>query len=548
VTRRRPHERPTAAMGGAAGLVFTAGCEEAQALARAVRARHLRGVEDVVPAADSVGILVDPAAAAVADVLELAAGLRGDDRPGRPKKFDLDVCFDGPDCGAVAEHTGLSVEEVIAALAERPLSVAWLGFMPGFPYLNGLREPLASVPRLGRPRVRVPAGAFAIAGGYAGIYPRETPGGWNVLGRTARQLFDPGRPEPATFNPGDLVQVRPVEALTLPADQPEGGRQAVTASGGRRCSVIEAGALTLVQDRGRIGVAHLGVPRAGPADPLRHLIANIAVGNSETCAALEVTLTGPRLRFGCDAFVALVGDCPLLIDGRAMPPATVQLVERGQTVSVGAVRRSLHAYLAISGGIEVPAVLGSRSTDATSGLWPGPLRAGDELDLGRSGRARGRWFEPPTRPAVLRVEVGPDGAGSGAGAAPFAALLAAEWEVALESDRVGTRLRPREERAQPGTALQSTARPAIASRATVIGAVQLPPDGCPIVLGPDHGTVGGYPVVAVVSCPSLTDSGQLRPGASVTFEEAGMARTDALTSWARRSVAGWMSTELDGGS
>ncbi|HXY43805.1 MAG TPA: carboxyltransferase domain-containing protein [Acidimicrobiales bacterium] len=543
--RARPVLRPTTPMGESAGLVFTTGWEEAQALARALRRQPLDGLEDVVPAADSVGLLLHPEVAEVAGVLERAARLQADDRPHEPTRHEVAVCFDGPDRLAVADRLGLTVEAVVALLCEKPLRVGWLGFMPGFPYLVDLPGRLASLPRLSQPRTRVRPGAFALAGGYAGIYPAASPGGWNVLGRTATPLFDAGRPEPATFSPGDLLQLRSVESLPV---EPEAGgqeRRPVTACGPRRLRVLDAGSLTLVQDAGRLGVAHLGVPRAGPADPLRHLVANIAVGNPETTAALEITMSGPRLLFLCDAYVALVGDCSLQIDGREMPASTVQLVEGGQTVSIGGTRRSVRAYLGVSGGIAVPPVLGSRSADATSGLWPGPLRVGDELDLGRGGRARGRWFEQPPRPALLEVDAGPDGAGDGSGPSALAALLTTDWEVAVESDRVGTRLRPLDPEAG-GQMPPGSIPPPIASRATVTGAVQLPPDGCPVVLGPDHGTVGGYPVVAVVRRTSMRESGQLRPGDRVRFVEATTRAADPLGAQAQRAVTGWMSTELEG--
>ncbi|MGO8876873.1 MAG: carboxyltransferase domain-containing protein [Acidimicrobiales bacterium] len=535
--------RRTTAMGGGAGLVFTGGWQEAQALARALRAEQPPGVVEVVPAADSVGVLVDDGVTSVGEALELAAGLAGNASPATGRHVEVEVCFDGSDLDGVAEHAGLSVSEVVSQLADTPLSVGWLGFMPGFPYLVGLGEPLASVPRLARPRPRLAAGSFALAGGYAGIYPSATPGGWNVLGRAAIQLFDATKADPATLAPSDLVRIRPVDSL---APERPPARLPITAGGPRRVRVIEAGARALVQDRGRLGVAHLGVPPAGPADALRHRIANSAVGNPGTSGVLEITLAGPSLQFRCDAFVALVGDCPLRIDGRAMPPSSVQFVEQGQIVSIGAVERSLHAYLGISGGIEITPVLGSRATDATSGLWPGPLRAGDELDLGRSGRARGRWFEPPAFDGVLQVVVGPDGTGSPAAAAALARLLSMPFAVARESDRVGTRLVPLEAEGAPDTE-PSIALPATASRATVTGAVQLPPDGCPIVLGPDRGTVGGYPVVAVVIGASLPACGQLCPGDVVRFEQAASARASAGAG-GPDFVTGWMPLDLDSGS
>jgi len=542
-------------MGETAGLVFTSDSDEAQALAVAVRASRWAGVEDVIPAADSLGIIVDPDTTSLARVLELSAAMpvasAAREPPGSHARlsFGVDVCFDGPDSAAVASSAGLSVEEMIETLESSVLRVGWLGFMPGFPYLLGLPDRLRSVPRLDRPRARVPAGAFAIANGCAGIYPAASPGGWNVLGRTGLRMFDPERAAPATLDPGDLVRVRAVRSVVSPvADE----RAPICANGARRVTVIEAAAMSLVVDRGRLGVAHLGVPRAGPADSLRHAIANLAVGNPEGCAALEITAAGPALQFGCDAFVALVGDCPMRIDGRDTPPSTTQFVARGQTVGVGAVRSGLRAYLGISGGLEVPERLGSRSSDCVTGIWPGPLHSGDEIALGMPGRARGRWFEPVREhPTVLRVSRGPDDAAGGA----LATLAGAQWEVASESSRVGTRLRRLRSPNQPGrdagmtSAAQieaATTRPPPPSRATVIGAVQLPPDGCPVVLGPDHGTIGGYPVVGVVTRTSLPDAGQLRPGDVVGFEESELDGHRNVGSAARRSVTGWMSGAFGG--
>jgi biotin-dependent carboxylase-like uncharacterized protein len=458
------------------------------------------------------------------------------------------VCFDGPDLAAVAQYAGMGVQDLIASVESTTLCVGWLGFMPGFPYLLGLPDRLGSVPRLDRPRSQVPMGGFAIANGYAGIYPTASPGGWNVIGRTGLSMFDPERASPAMFAPGDLVRVTAVGSVAaLEARE----RQPVRALAPRRLRVLEAGVMTFVQDAGRIGVAHLGVPRAGPADPLRHAIANIAVGNPHGSAALEITAGGGAFRFGCDAFVALVGDCPMHIDGRETPPSTTQLVERGQTAVIGAVRSGLRAYLGIGGGLQTPERLGSRSADAVSGLWPGPLRNGDEIDLGRPGRARGRWFEPAREhPAVLRVTRGPDGASGDA----FDALAGSTWAIASDSNRVGTGLRPLGSSVAPsrgageatgtGHAENATSPHSFPSRATVTGAVQIPPDGCPVVLGPDHGTVGGYPVVAVVTRPSLATAGQLRPGDVVGFEASQDRRSESVASVARRAVTGWMSGAL----
>lgn len=527
-------------MGETAGLVATGGWETAQALAATLRQNAPAGVEDVVPAAASLGVVVDPETAEITDVLREIAAIAVGSEPGAGRTLDVDVCFDGEDLDAVAAHCGLSAARLVATVGASRLVVGWLGFLPGFPYLVGLHEPLVSVPRLPRPRPRVPGGSFALAGGFAGIYPQASPGGWNVLGRTAIRLFDVEAADPARFAPGDVVRIRPVSSLDGGGTPASEARRPLQSAAPRRLTVLQPGTRTLVQDAGRRGVAHLGVPRAGPLDPLRHRIANLAVGNAETSAALEVTMSGPTLRLDGDAFVALVGDGTLSVDGRQMPTGGVLSVMSGQRLSVGPVRAGAAAYLAVSGGLDTPLVLGSRATDASSGLAPGPLVDGDELALGPEGRARGRFFPPVPSGGLLELLPGPEGGLAGPARAAFRALLETTFEVAPESDRVGTRLRPLERSGALRAA--SEVLPAVPSRAMVTGAVQLPPDGCPIVLGPDHGTVGGYPVVGVLARRSASSFGQLRAGDVVGFTDAVTAGYD-LSAAARRAVAGWMPGE-----
>jgi len=540
--------------------VLTGGPGESQALATAVRAQQWNDIVDVVPAAGSLGIIADADAGAdsVADLLHLAASLAVAHTERAERRFEVEVCFDGADLDGVAAAAGVSRPALIALLETTPLTVGWIGFMPGFPYLLGLPASLEDLPRLHRPRAMVPPGAFALAGGYAGIYPTATPGGWNVLGRTSFVLFDPEVPPYATLSPGDSIFVRGVPSLA-PGTAPgtgAGSRAPLTAAGqSRRLVVTEPGVLTTVQDRGRLGVAHVGVPPAGPADPQSHAVANAAVGNLPGAATLEITMSGPTLRFDSASFVAVVGDCPTWIDGREMPPAAVQLVCAGQSLRVGPMRSGVHAYVGIAGGVEVPRRLGSRSSDIVTGIPPGPLRAGDELAVGEPGRARGRWALPTGGdPGVLRLELGPDGLDDGA----LGRLLGSEWTVHPESNRVGTRLSP----AGSDTAGSDTVASADLesadlesegaarvrggsgpSRPTVTGAVQLPPDGSPVLLGPDHGTVGGYPVVGVLTPASLSRAGQLRPGDRVRFEEwhTGDPGDDLVS--ADRLVGGWMAPD-----
>lgn len=277
--------------------------------------------------------------------------------------------------------------------------------------------------------------------------------------------------------------------------------------------VVAPGLLTLVEDLGRQGWAHLGVPRAGAADVRSLRLANRLVGNPEGAAALEVTLHGPRLRFPQGGWVAACGaPVDVTVDGR---PASAQVgvpVPAGAVLEVGRVRAGLRCYVAVRGGIAVPPVLGSRSTDTVGGLGPGVLRAGDLLPVGDQvvGPV---WQEPvpglalPAEP-VLRVVPGPRDDWFAAPA--LGVLTGTAWEVTTASDRTGLRL--------AGPALPRTGpHRELASEGMVPGALQVPPDGRPILFLANAPTTGGYPVIGVVVDADLPLAAQVAPGDRVRF-------------------------------
>ena len=183
---------------------------------RALRRAGLAGLVDITPAYTTILLTFDPLRvddpdAALAAVRGRLGGL-AEEAPPVPRTVEIPVCYDAafaPDLADVAAMHGLSVAEVIAMHAGAEYEVDFLGFSPGFPYLNGLPQRLAT-PRLETPRPRVPAGSVAIGGGQAGIYPQATPGGWRIIGRTPRRLFDADRPEPALLSAGDGVRFVPI--------------------------------------------------------------------------------------------------------------------------------------------------------------------------------------------------------------------------------------------------------------------------------------------------------------------------------------------------
>ncbi|MFF4926585.1 biotin-dependent carboxyltransferase family protein [Kitasatospora sp. NPDC001261] len=276
--------------------------------------------------------------------------------------------------------------------------------------------------------------------------------------------------------------------------------------------VERPGPLTTVQDLGRRGVAHLGVPRAGALDEPALRAANRLVGNEPGAAGLETTLGGVALRAVAAVLVAVTGaPSPVRVDGRPAAWGAPVLVPAGALLEVGAATAGVRGYLAVAGGIDVPPVLGSRSTDLLAGLGPAPLAAGDRLPVGTPPpyRARPELVPLPAPPAelVLRLRLGPRADWFTPEA--VARLGRDRYLVSPTGNRVGLRTEgPPVARARDGE---------LPSEGMVLGAVQIPPDGRPVVFLADHPTTGGYPVIGVVPTADLAAAAQARPGTPVRF-------------------------------
>lgn len=276
--------------------------------------------------------------------------------------------------------------------------------------------------------------------------------------------------------------------------------------------VDRPGALTTVQDAGRPGLAHLGVPRSGALDPDAHRRANRLVGNQETAPVLETTLTGVGLRFFGEAVVAVTGAvAPVRLDGREVGWGVAVLVGSGQLLDVGRARPGVRSYLAVSGGIAAPSALGSSSTDLLSGLGPGPLAPDQILTVGEPSGQPALDHPPPPQPlpgpVELPIRLGPrDDWLTPAGQAT---LTGAAFTVAIASNRIGVRLQ--------GAPVEQARRGELPSEGLVWGAVQLLPDGNLVVFLADHPTTGGYPVIAVVDPAGFSACAQAAPGTIVRF-------------------------------
>lgn len=275
--------------------------------------------------------------------------------------------------------------------------------------------------------------------------------------------------------------------------------------------VLDPGVLTLVQDLGRPGWAHVGVGRSGAADVGSLRLANRLVANDEGAAGLEVLLGGLRIRAGSPLTVAVSGaPGPVWVDGTPVAHNAVLELAAGTELRVGTSTVGLRSYLAVRGGIAVPAVLGSRSTDQLGGIGPAPLSAGDVLPVGPAPddwpvvdlAPAGRW---PTD-VVLAVRPGPQVDWYADG---LATLVSGDYTVTPATNRVALRLE--------GRAIERSVEGELPPAGLVPGAVQVPPDRRPVVFGVDHPVTGGYPVLAVVRARSLDLLGQVRPGERVRF-------------------------------
>jgi len=294
------------------------------------------------------------------------------------------------------------------------------------------------------------------------------------------------------------------------------------------------GLLSTVQDLGRTGLQHLGVPVNGVMDELAHRLANLLVGNDEGEATLEMTLAGPRLRFGEDAVIAVCGaDMEARAGERLLPMWRPVRIPRGTVLDFGRATQGARSYLAVAGGFDLPPVFGSRST-ALMGGYGGhrgrALKKGDALPLRDPDHAHApRWVRllartgqglahpgwsvtragmtQPQRPQMVRLVPGLHHECFSEDAREQ--LTRALYRVARDSDRMGYRLE--------GAALQGVRGADGLSEGMVMGAIQVPPDGNPIVLMADRQTAGGYPVIAVVAHADLPLMGQIAPGDDVHF-------------------------------
>jgi KipI family sensor histidine kinase inhibitor len=502
--------------------------DETLALLAAMQANPLPGIREMVPAARTlmIGFAAETTSAlelaASLSQLDLVASVRQDDRI-----VEVPVDYNGEDLAQVAELTGLTVEDVIRRHAAGEYKVAFCGFAPGFGYLVG-GDPALHVPRRKSPRLRIPPGTVALAGNFSGVYPQASPGGWQLIGTTPVKMWDIARDPPAYFQPGyrvrfiDLAKAKTQISVSVPA---ESAAPAVAPAGENdvQFSVITAPLPALFQDLGRFGQTGQGVSASGALDRGAFKAANRLAGNDESEPCLELMGGGFTFRSSGRAVIGVAGaPCGITIRTAAGKMLTAQTgtpmaLEAGDEVSFAAPASGVRSYLAVRGGFKVTKILGSAATDTLAMVGPAAVQAGSVLTVGdaKSVSASVALEEIPAfafpkagEIVTLDLILGPRPDWFTAQA--LETLTGTDWVVTPQSNRVGIRL-------DGDGVLERSRTDELPSEGTVTGAVEVPPNGKPLLFLADHPLTGGYPVIGAVAEYHLDLAGQIPVGAKIRF-------------------------------
>ncbi|MFC4304954.1 5-oxoprolinase subunit PxpB [Cohnella boryungensis] len=527
---------------------------EADALAEkaeAIAGLRLPWLLETVAAFGSITVYMRMSAGPMTDAINELLRLWDTAEPqaSRPRReVELPIVYggeNGPDLAECAGRSAMSAKRFAELHAGSVYRVEAMGFAPGFPYLSGLDKRLEQ-PRRDSPRQLVPAGSVGIAGSRTGVYPVASPGGWQIIGRTAVPLFRPSGSEPFLLAPGDRVRFAAAEELQHPEEKDASAERLYSDDPVLR--VVEGGLSTTIQDGGRFGWRSYGVSSGGAMDEWAFRLANLLVGNDENAAALELTLIGGSYRIEQAAILALCGaDLTAKLGGEPFPLNRPVYVEAGTTLSFGRPVFGCRAYLAIAGGLDVPSVLGSRSADTRARIGGGcgrRLTAGDAVGVSapaahsaalrealkrKASRADAKWSAADWSAADWRrIALRPNGASrnsSKAGELALRLLIGEEWgefeesareallgtpfRVEASSDRMGLRLH--------GEVLKRSRREELVSHGVAPGTLQIPPNGQPIVLGAGCQPTGGYPKLAHVISADLPLLAQAAPGDWLVF-------------------------------
>jgi KipI family sensor histidine kinase inhibitor len=531
------------------------------ALNEAVQQKKFEGFTEAVPAYTTLTVYYDswivykktktsPLGFVKKYFEELIVDLSSPDK-NNAETIVIPVCYEAefaPDISFIAKEKNISGEEIIRTHSSALYKVYMIGFSPGFPYMGIVSDAIA-VPRKNSPRAMVEAGSVGIAGKQTGIYSFNTPGGWQIIGRTPLQLFDKENERPALLKAGDTVQFLSISGeefykqkkLLLVKNDELKNTDEIT--GEIKVLIKKPGIAATVQDAGRFGFQSLGVVTGGAMDLFAYRTANLLVGNDNDAAAVEITLGNTEIVFEHDALIAACGrGVDLFITGEPTPVWKTIAVKKGASLLFKNNNEGARMYLSVAGGWHVKKVMNSSSTylQANFGGYEGRtlqqddiLKANNKLsEISRNiisslrsdknflaaswGIQSANFFDYNAK--TIRVIKGPEQDWFVENS--LQNFYSSSFTISNAADRMGYRL--------SGEAMIKKEPKELLSTAVTKGTVQVTPDGNMILLMSDCQTTGGYPRIAQVAAVDLAICAQLKPGDSITFKEISFEDAEQL--------------------
>lgn len=488
-----------------------------------IKEKRIKGVYSLVPGYSTLTIHYDPLVIPYEIILDKLKDIDidlGTIYHRDTKVVKIPVLYGdewGIDLSYVAKYNNISEDDVIKIHSGKEYLVYMLGFAPGFTYLGELDQRIAT-PRLESPRLKVPAGSVGIAGRQTGIYAVSTPGGWRIIGRTPYKFFTPYRKPYTLLKSGDRVKFYPISRREFEelSQKEKIEEKEVKIEGKEIFEVKSPGPFTIVVDKGRYGYEDIGLSPGGPMDDVSYKLSNKLIGNPEDAPSLEVVMGGLVLNVKKETMVSFVGgDFDIFINNTKVNVNDKYLVRSGDTIKIKNSKRGIRLYISIPGGINVPYVMGSASTDVKAGIGGidgRPLKSGDILygkvssdtDLGYIIKD----FQAFEEPILLRTIPGPNL--ENFKKEDIELFYNSIYRITNHADRMGYRLEgPKVGHSSKGAG--------IISEGVVPGAIQVPGEGYPIVMMKDAQPLGGYAKIGTIISPDLRKLGQAYPGCKIRF-------------------------------
>ncbi|QWE16040.1 5-oxoprolinase/urea amidolyase family protein [Polynucleobacter sp. AP-Nino-20-G2] len=469
----------------------------------------------------------------------------------------IQVCYHPDlslDLAPIAHACNMTIQEVINLHKSATYTADILGFMPGFAYFSGL-DPKLKLPRLPSPRPAVPKGSVAIAELQTAIYPRTTPGGWNIIGRSPNALFDIEKHPPGLFMAGDQMQIDEISldefsALDKSNTRPEFIRATADPIKNALIEITQGGTLTTIQDEPRQNLSHWAVGPGGACDLRSLQLANALVANPLDMAAIEMTSTGPSILFHADTCIAWVGaNCEAIVNGARIPGNRPVWIAHGSSLKFSPLNPGFRAVLSIGGGLDLPDILERKGSHLSADIGHKRLEKGDVLFLKNpQAPLRSEFLKKLHQNAPLpsfpkwkiRSPFLPSSSVTSIYCLPGPHLhfLTAKdrnlfwssiWTVSNQSNRMGVRL-------QSDFKIKKSL-PNIPSQAITFGTVQFPSSQEPIVMLAEHQTTGGYPRLAEVIQSDQVKLAQMKPGDKLQLIPIDLQEADRLNAEALKLQA-----------